>query len=122
MAAGLALNAGTRRLKGYTPAALAGIRHALEAKTRDDPDFWSVVGLTELTVYEALAGRNLAGKRARIEAAYEDLHGKLNTPWMWKSVYDTARLVLPKYATRAPAAEKAAASALLNTLAKWAEP
>jgi hypothetical protein len=39
---------------------------------------------------------------------------------MWKSVYDTARFVLPKYATRAPAAEKTAARALLRILAGYA--
>ena len=120
MAAELALNAGARTLKGYTSAALDEVRRALEAKTRDDPDFWSVAGQTELDVYEALAGRNLAGKLAGIEAAYKDLHTRLSTRWMWKSVHDTARFVLPKYSSRARATEKTAAMALLKTLANYA--
>ncbi|MGH9143582.1 MAG: CHAT domain-containing protein, partial [Vicinamibacterales bacterium] len=120
IAADLALNAGTRALKGYTSGSLNDVRQALQAKTQDDPDFWSVAGQTELDVYEALALRALARARPGIEAAYKDLYARLSTPWMWKSVNDTARFVLQKYATRAPAVEKKAANALLKTLAAFA--
>jgi hypothetical protein len=120
IAADLALSAGARPLKAYAAGAFDEVRHVLDVKTRDDPDFWSVAGQTELDVYEALAQRNLARKLAGIEAAYTDLYARLNTAWMWKSVYDTARFVLPKYATRAPAAEKTAARALLRILAGYA--
>jgi hypothetical protein len=118
--ADLALNAGTRALKEYAASAFGEVRQILDTKTRDDPDFWSVAGQTELDVYEALALRDLARKLAGIDAAYQDLHGRLTTPWMWKSVYDTARFVLSKYATRAPAAEKTAARALLKILGGFA--
>jgi len=120
IAADLALTAGARALPGYGAGTFDEVREVLDIKTRNDPDFWSVAGQTELDVYEALARRNLARKLATIEDAYKDLHGRLNTPWMWKSVYDTARFVLPKYALRAPAAEKKAARTLLSVLAGYA--
>ena len=120
IAAELALSAGSRPLKGHAGGAFDEVRHVLDVKSRDDPDFWSVAGQTELDVYEALALRNLARKLGGIEAAFKDLHARLSTPWMWKSVHDTARFVLLKYATRAPAAEKTAARTLLRILAGYA--
>jgi hypothetical protein len=40
---------------------------------------------------------------------------------MWASVYDNARFVLQKYATRATASERKAAAALLERLAAFAQ-
>jgi tetratricopeptide (TPR) repeat protein len=120
MAAELALQAGPRTLSGFMSRAFDEVRQALADKTHEDPDFWSVVGLIELDVYKALASRNLAGELDDISRAYDDLHKKLSTTWTWKSVYETGRFVLPKYAARASAGERTAANALLKTLAGFA--
>ena len=120
MAAELALHAGPRALKTFQSEAIDEVRQAVATKAQDDPEFWSVAGVTELRVYEALAARTLAEQRASIEKEYADLYGRLSAASKWQSIYDTARFVLPKYAKRAPAREAKAANALLKSLAGWA--
>jgi CHAT domain-containing protein len=102
------------------PAALADIREDLAAKVRDDPDFWSVVSQTELLMYEALARQDLAEHISTIAAAYDDLHGRVSQTWLWKSVYDQARFVLPKYMEHASSEEQTAGSWLMKRLASLA--
>jgi hypothetical protein len=99
-----------------------GLRKSLQARSATDPDFWSVVGETELDQYEALAARKLAPARAQLARAYEDLHKRVTATRMWGSVYDTACLVLPNYASRASGKERAAANELLALLRSFAHP
>ena len=120
MAAELALHAGASTWKGVKHAAVDEIRTVLETKARDEPEFWSVGGLIELRVYEALARRNLAAKVEGITDDYAKLYERLSAGLKWQSIFDTARLVLPKYAQRASPAEGKAARALLAALAGWA--
>ena len=101
--------------------AVAAARQSLAAKCRDDPDFWSVAGDTELTIYEALADKNLAGKMQAIKADYENLHTRVGSAWLWASVYDQMRFVLPKYKAKASGAEPRAADELLDLLRSFAE-
>jgi hypothetical protein len=98
------------------------LRRSLKEKSAADPDFWSVVGETELDQYEALAARKLASARPKLSKAYEDLHKRVTATRMWASVYDTACLVLPLYAIRAGARERAAANELLGQLRSFAHP
>jgi hypothetical protein len=98
------------------------VRDSLHAKTASDPDFWSVVGEIELDQFEALARRRLAASRKQLNNAYEDLHKRVTATRMWGAVYDTACLVLPNYAQRATAREKAAARELLGQLRRYADP
>src|SRR4029077_8999354 len=93
-----------------------------QAKSATDPDFWSVVGETELDQCEALAARKLASVRKQLSTAYEDLHKRVTATRMWASVYDTAYLVLPNYASRATGKERAAAQGLLAQLRRFAHP
>jgi hypothetical protein len=51
-----------------------------------------------------------------LEQEYEELHSRVSSARMWATVYDTARFVLPRYASRASATEKHAAEALLKRL------
>ena len=88
-----------------------------------DPDFWSVVGQTELRLYKTLAGDGqLATARDSIELGFQDLHKRVSAAWMWASVYDNARFVLHKYAARGEGKEGKAAAALLERLATFARP
>jgi hypothetical protein len=122
MAAELILDAGEAGWPGFDADAVAEARLSLAARTRDDPDFWSIVSLAELRVYEALARGDLARQRASIEAEYDDLHQRVSAAWMWGSVRDQARWVLLKYAERASTKEQAAARGLLKFLEALARP
>ena len=121
LAADVALNAGTRRWS-LDRETLKILRKILQAKSATDPDFWSVVGEIELDWCEALARRKLAPARGQLDKAYEDLHKRVSATRMWASVYDTACLVLPNYASRATGKERAAANGLLAQLRAFAHP
>ena len=60
VAAELLARATDRHGPGSSAERLQRVRQSLERKLREDPDFWSVVGLPELSVYEALASHTLA--------------------------------------------------------------
>ncbi len=120
MAATLVTDAGKRGWRGFDPHLLVQLRANLAAKTRDDPDFWSVAGLTELQVYEAVADGKLAVAIDAIVRDYGDLHARVSARSMWSSVADQIRFVLPKYAKRATAQEQAAAARLTRCLEAFA--
>lgn len=117
LAADLALNAGRRGWKGLDQAIVEAARASLEAKNLADPDFWSVVGQTELELYIALADGKLASTQKSLERGYQDLYRRVSAPWIWSSVYDTTHFVLQRYAVRASVKENNAADALLARLA-----
>ena len=122
LAADVALHAGKRRWRTLDRETARLVRKSLQEKSTTDPDFWSVVGETELDQYEALARRKLARARKQLNKAYEDLHKRVTSTRMWASVYDTACLVLPNYASRATGKERAAANELLAQLRTFAHP
>jgi hypothetical protein len=116
MAAELIVEGGSKGWRGFEAAALAEVRNNLATKTRDDPDFWSVVGLTELRLYAAIAQRKLALELDAIVREYDDLHRRVSATTLWSSVADQLRFVLPSYAARATATEKKAVMALTKHL------
>jgi hypothetical protein len=122
LTAEVALNAGTPRWRSLDRATVALVRKSLQARRVADPDFWSVVGETELDQYEAIAAGRLARARAELTRAYDDLHTRVTATRMWGSVYDTACLVLPNYASRAKGRERTAALDLLARLRLFAHP
>ncbi|QHE86692.1 CHAT domain-containing protein [Hydrogenophaga sp. BPS33] len=91
---------------------LRRVRESLEHKRRDDPDFWSVAGLPELGVYEALATRSLHQAAPTLLAAFEELHQRAGTPWMWASVADQLTFVLEQHEGGNGAHARAAAEVL----------
>lgn len=70
------------------------LRQVLMDKARDDPDFWSVAGLIELCVYEALSLGTLGEDSPTILAAYKDLHTRIPDQSRWGSVLDQMWFVL----------------------------
>jgi hypothetical protein len=120
--AAVALHAGAGRSRSLDHGTARMLRQTLQAKSATDPDFWSVVGETELDQYEALVARKLAPARSQLSRAYEDLHQRVTATRMWATVYDTACLVLPRYAGNAKGKEKAAAYELLAQLRRFAHP
>jgi len=103
--------------RGFDRDETAAVRQALATQARDDPDFWSIAGLIELRLYEALAARRLVAQRASIEDEYADLRLRVAAPSRWASVHDQLAFVLPRYAAHAAAAERDAATALLRHVA-----
>jgi tetratricopeptide (TPR) repeat protein len=81
------------------------------------PEFWSVVGQTELDMYVALAGGALARDLDRLVAGFRAHHARVNNPRLWGSVLDNATFVLAKHRKRAAPLEAAAAGGLLKELA-----
>ena len=64
----------------------------------------------------------LASAHGKLNRAYQDLHKRVTATRMWASVYDTACLVLPNYASRTTGKERAAANELLAQLRMFAHP
>jgi hypothetical protein len=122
LSAELSLNAGRRGWKGVDPSIVDATRASLDAKNLADPDFWSVIGQTELQLYMALAAGRLASARESLGRGYQDLCRRVTAPWMWSSAYDTAQFVLRKYSTRASEQERKAAEDILASLFTFAKP
>ena len=122
MAAELVTDAAQANWPGFDAADTAFVRQQLADKTRDDPDFWSVAGLTELRVYEAVAARALAPAQASIAGEYAELHRRVSGTNYWRSLYDTARFVLDRYQERATSSDKRACSELVSLLEGFAWP
>jgi len=97
-------------------ADLAAIRESLAARVATSPDFWSVVGQTELKMYEAVAAGSLAAARAPLWREFSEHHQRVSAPGMWASVYDNASLILRRHAREHTGAEQKAAVALLDAL------
>ena len=114
MATDLILDGGRPDWRGFDEKFIAEIRAVIDAKNRDDPDFWSLAAETELGMYESLAKGELARALPGIRQAFEDLHRRERALWKWSSVCDQAQFVLPKYAARARDEEKQAAATLLE--------
>lgn len=119
LAAELLAHAGRPDWAGFDAADTAAVRAALERRRREDPDFWSVVGLPELSTLEALAAGQLSRHLPEILAVYEDLHQRAGTAWMWASVAEQAGLVLQPWLLREDA-EGRACRTLKERLETWA--
>ena len=84
------------------------------------PDFWSVVGQTELAMYLSVASASLARDADHLIGDFRDHHARVGNARLWSSVFDNATFVLSKYQTRADKAEAAASDQLLAALATLA--
>jgi hypothetical protein len=97
------------------------VRQSLDAAVEADPDFWSVVGQTELRVLEAIDAGDLESAIESIERELADLQARVPGVWYWASVFDRASLILPTYARHTKdRKEKQAAAQLLEQLRGFA--
>jgi tetratricopeptide (TPR) repeat protein len=117
----LAQHAGQPGWAGLDPEAVAKVRRCLLARTETEPDFWSWNGLLELQIFEAVAARKLAERRADLEAGLDDLHARVAARGWWSTVADQAAFVLGAYAEAGSAAERAAARGLLAIVEGYAK-
>ncbi len=121
VAAELLVRASDQRWAGFEAERIQRVRQSLERKRREDPDFWSVVGLPELSVYEALAGHTLAQQLPAVLTSFEDMYQRAGTPWMWASVADQLAFVV-EHLRGMSRADQQAASELLDVLRRYAAP
>jgi len=98
------------------------VAESLQSAAAAKPDFWSVVGLTELRVLSGLARGDLAGIVGEVDDQLRELKGRVPSLGKWDSVYSEALFtLLPYQAIDGLAAnEKRAAQTLLATLAELA--
>ncbi len=75
-------------------ADLAAIRESLAGRVAVSPDFWSVVGQTELKMYEAVAAGSLAAVHEPLRREFSEHHQRVSAPHLWGSVCDNATLIL----------------------------
>ena len=97
-------------------ADLAAVRESLAGRVAASPDFWSVVGQTELKMYEAVAAGSLAAAHETLWQEFSEHHQRVSAPRLWGSVYDNATLILRRHAREHTGAEQKAAVSLLDAL------
>lgn len=109
-----------RRLPSPPHRGCGGVhaRASLDAKVAQDPDFWSVIGQTELRWYEAVALRSLAPQLPALLAEIADLRARASSARQWASLADKAEFVLGPYAQAegTGAAEREAVEQVLAAL------
>lgn len=109
-----------KHLPALDSSRVKAVRDPLHQVASDEPDFWSVVGLSELLILEALAQGRLAAAEPGVSASLRDLKARVPAAWMWDSVYNEAQFTLEPYLSMAGAAEKRAAQDLLDMLKEMA--
>jgi tetratricopeptide (TPR) repeat protein len=117
IAAQLALADDTKRSQAMDQATIHAIRASLSSVP---PDFWSVVGQTELDMYVAVADGVLAREVDHLLADFRKHHERVASPRRWGSVLDNATFVLTRYQRVAVDDDTRAAARLLDTLATLA--
>lgn len=99
---------------------MRAVQESLARAARERPDFWSVVGVIELRLLEAVAAQRLATDSPALLAAFRDLKARVPARAMWDSVHSEARFTLEPYAMVASAPENRAAGTILAALAAMA--
>ena len=109
----VALHAGNTKWKGLPTTLFDDARASVAAKNKSNPDFWSLVAVPELQLYEAVSRGNLNGKRAAdILRSFKDVFQRSRGGSDIASVADTMHFALDPYVARPVA--KAAVRAVLT--------
>lgn len=105
-----------KRLPELTDDRMKAVADSMLKAATDNPDFWSVVGQTELMMLAALAKGQLASAEPALATGLRALKARVPSPRMWDSVYNEALFTLEPYMAMASPVEKNAAQSLLETL------
>jgi hypothetical protein len=97
MSVALAVSASESKPSGFEPEQISAVRQSLQRQNANEPDFWSVVGMIELRIYEALAKQDLSHELEGLIADLKDLRVRSISARMWASVADQARFTLGPY-------------------------
>jgi tetratricopeptide (TPR) repeat protein len=106
---------GRKSSQRFEAARIDAIRESIEQKNQTNADFWSVIGRTELMVYEALDAGRLAGVVEAAIAELRDVAKRVTSQRKWDSVVFQMRVTLEDYlkTPALPAQERAATGRLL---------
>ena len=105
-----------KRLPDLADDRIKAAADSLSKAAAEKPDFWSVVGQTELMLLAALAKGQLASAVPALKTALHALKARVPAPQMWDSVYNEGLFTLEPYIAMASPVEKHAAQSLLETL------
>ena len=105
-----------KRRPALDDARMKAVSDSLHRAAADKPDFWSVVGQTELLVLAALARGLLAAALPGVVASLRELKARVPATTLWDSVYNEAQFTLEPYLLVAGTTEQHAAQSLLDTL------
>ena len=109
----------SKRLPDFADDRMKAAADSLLKAATDKPDFWSVVGQTELLILATLAKGQLASAAPALIAALRALKERVPATQMWDSVYNEALFTMEPYLAMAGAAEKHAAQSLLDALKEF---
>ena len=105
-----------KRLPNVDGDRMKAAADSMQRSALTNPDFWSVVGQTELLILAALAKGQLASALSGAIASLHDLKARAPAAWMWDSVYNEAQFTLEPYVAMATPPERRAAQRLLSDL------
>lgn len=111
-----------RPASAATTKLLAQVEQDTRAAATAAPDFWSVAGVTELQVLQALVRQSLADDLPGLLAEFRDLKERVEARRFWDSVATEAAFLLGLYRSlpAVGAEEKEAAQDLEDALARYA--
>lgn len=96
----VALHAGASKWKGLPKALFDEARASVQAKNNVNPDFWSLVAVPELQLYEAVAEGTFVKCGANILRAFKDIVRRSQGASELGSVSDTMHFALDPYFER----------------------
>jgi hypothetical protein len=117
IAAQLALDDPKKHAMAMDDEAIMAVRSSMRSVA---PDFWSVIGQTELDMYVSIAAGTLAHDANGLIAGFRDHCGRVGNERLWSSVFDNATFVLSKYRMRANPSEVDATNLVLAQLSALA--
>jgi hypothetical protein len=119
----VALHAGTTKWKGLPKALFDEARASAQAKNKCNPDFWSLVAVPELQLYEAVARRNLTrSEAADILRSFKDVVRRSRGASELASVADTMHFALDPYVERLVGQVKQRARELITKIDELLKP
>ena len=95
---------------------LREVRESLQKAAAESPDFWSVVGQTELQILATIGAGKLATEAPALIDKLREHKARVPSLSMWDSVYNEAQFTLEPYLEVSDAQEKIAAKSLLEAL------
>ena len=110
----------SKKMPMLNESRLTAVRDSLARAASERPDFWSVVGITELGLLEALAQGRLAIFAPDLMESFREIKARVAAVASWDSVYTEARFTLEPYQAFANVAEKRAAANILKCLSELA--
>ncbi len=101
LVAEVALHAGTTKWKEFSKALFDEARVSAQAKNKSNPDFWSLVAVPELQLYEAVARENLNRRvAADILRAFKDVVRRSGGASELDSISSTMHFAFDRYVER----------------------